>query len=461
MVRNLPLHWASFEMLDVIDYEGGSQPPKKDFIYEPKVGYVRLIQIRDYGDKPFPTYVPESRKLKYTAEDDIMIARYGGSAGNDSLGRICSGIKGAYNVALAKVIYPTAILPKSFVKYLLDGPWLKERLNSLSRSCQSGFNRDDLKDLALPLPPLNEQKRIIEKLDVILPKVKSARSRLEKIPAILKKFRQSVFAVACSGRLTEDWREGKLNSDDWKDVTLFDLISEGPQNGLYKHKDFYGSGTLIVRIDNFYDGYLNDWSGMKRLSLNQKELDTYRLNENDILINRVNSIDFLGKSALVRKLKEPAVYESNMMRFNVRQEIVDPEYLIKYLNSISGYQELRKNAKDAVNQSSINQDDVKAVAVTLPPLKEQHEIVRRVEKLFALADSLETKYKKAIERVEKIEQSILAKAFRGELVEPDPNDEPAEELLKRILAEKAKLEGGKKLNKKQVINRQTSIRRRR
>jgi len=81
--------------------------------------------------------------------------------------------------------------------------------------------------------------------------------------------------------------------------------------------------------------------------------------------------------------------------------------------------------------------------LTLPSLEEQQEIVRRVEKLFALADSLETKYKKAIQRVEKIEQSILAKAFRGELADPDPNDEPAAELLNRILEEKAKLESGK------------------
>ncbi|MEI7748553.1 MAG: hypothetical protein WCI81_05720, partial [Chlorobiaceae bacterium] len=84
---------------------------------------------------------------------------------------------------------------------------------------------------------------------------------------------------------------------------------------------------------------------------------------------------------------------------------------------------------------------------------EQQEIVRRVEKLFALADSLEAKYKKAVERVEKIEQSVLAKAFRGELAEPDPNDEPAEELLKRILDEKAKLDGGRKTKSRRVSKR--------
>jgi type I restriction enzyme S subunit len=84
------------------------------------------------------------------------------------------------------------------------------------------------------------------------------------------------------------------------------------------------------------------------------------------------------------------------------------------------------------------------IFIPLPPLEEQQEMVRRVEKLFAHADSLEAKYKKAIQRIEKIEQSVLAKAFRGELTDPDPNDEPATDLLKRILKEKAKLESTKK-----------------
>ena len=126
-------------------------------------------------------------------------------------------------------------------------------------------------------------------------------------------------------------------------------------------------------------------------------------------------------------------------------------YHIKYVAIFLNYQSellLKKSKGSAINNLLIGQ--IKEYQIPLPPLEEQHEIVRRVEKLFALADSIEAKYKKALERVEKLEQSILAKAFRGELVEPDPNDEPAEELLKRILEEKAKIEGGKKTRKPKV-----------
>jgi len=99
-------------------------------------------------------------------------------------------------------------------------------------------------------------------------------------------------------------------------------------------------------------------------------------------------------------------------------------------------------------QPFLSLDTIKALPIYLPPLEEQHEIVRRVERLFALADSLEAKYQKARERVDKIEQALLAKAFRGELAPPDLQDEPADALLQRILAEKAQLETGKKMRQK-------------
>lgn len=109
---------------------------------------------------------------------------------------------------------------------------------------------------------------------------------------------------------------------------------------------------------------------------------------------------------------------------------------------------MRNNASGtAGSMPKINQRVLEKIIVFLPPLEEQHEIVRRVEKLFALAASLEAKYSKAMQRVAKIEQALLAKAFRGELAPPDPQDEPAEVLLQRILAEKAKSEAGPKTRK--------------
>jgi type I restriction enzyme S subunit len=203
---------------------------------------------------------------------------------------------------------------------------------------------------------------------------------------------------------------------------------------------------MILRINNFYDGEINEWNTLKRLTIEDNEYKIYALQNDDIIVNRVNSIPFLGKSAIVRNLPEPCVFESNMMRIKFNNEIVSPFYIIRYLNSMPGLEELRKNAKHAVNQASINQKDVKAVLVPLPTLKEQNEIVRRIEQLFAFADKIETRYTKAKAILDKLPQSILSKAFRGELVPQDPDDEPARVLLERIRAEKEKL--GRKGDKK-------------
>jgi type I restriction enzyme, S subunit len=115
---------------------------------------------------------------------------------------------------------------------------------------------------------------------------------------------------------------------------------------------------------------------------------------------------------------------------------------------LSGLEELRKNAKHAVNHSSINQTDVSCSLFNLPPLPEQHEIVRRVEEIFALADQIEARYKKAKEHVDRLTQSILAKTFLGELVPQDPNDEPASELLKRIATAREAAKPQRRLTKR-------------
>ncbi len=284
--------------------------------------------------------------------------------------------------------------------------------------------------LPFKVAPLNEQTRIADQLDKLLSRIQACNDRINTIPALLKRFRQAVLAAATSGVLTEDWRAGADLS--YKHVSLGALISDGPQNGLYKHASSYGAGTGILRIDMFYDGEVTGWEVMKRLQVDASELDTYGLSVGDIVVNRVNSPPYVGKAALIRELAEPTVFESNMMRIRLDDEQVLPEYCIHYLSSQEGLSQLRRNVKHAVNQSSINQTDVKAVQVPLPCIAEQAEIVRRVEALFKLADRIEARYIAARAQAQRVTPLLLAKAFRGELVPQDPNDEPASVLLERI-----------------------------
>ncbi|MUK37737.1 hypothetical protein GNP82_09250 [Aliivibrio fischeri] len=320
-------------------------------------------------------------------------------------------------------------------------------LNAQHAVNQSSLNQKKIKAFSIPLPPLAEQKRIVEKLDEVLAQVDTIKVRLDGIPSLLKRFRQSVLASAVSGKLTKEWR-GVGSEPFGKQVKLGELLKDGPQNGLYKPSRFYGNGTKIFRIDSFYDGELVDWETIKRVDLEEQEVDKYRVNIDDVLVNRVNSIEYLGKCALVRELPENAVFESNIMRMSIDTEKALPAFVTTFLRSIVGLQELRKNAKLAVNQASINQTDVKNCLLYLPKIEEQKEIVRLVDQYFAFADTIEAQVKKAQARVNNLAQSILAKAFRGELVPQDPNDEPADKLLERIAQARIEAEALAKAAKK-------------
>lgn len=329
--------------------------------------------------------------------------------------------------------------------------YLEKFFNSLSLeswvtgSAQPKLTKKNLESIPYPLAPLAEQKRIVEKLDEVLAQVDTIKARLDGIPDLLKRFRQSVLASAVSGKLTEEWRGIKSFGEY---VELGELLKDGPQNGLYKPSRFYGNGTKIFRIDSFYDGELVNWEAIKRVELEEQEIAKYSVGIDDVLVNRVNSIEYLGKCALVRELPENAVFESNIMRMSIDTEKALPAFVTIFLRSISGLKELRKNAKLAVNQASINQTDVKGCVLPLPKIEEQKEIVRLVDQYFAFADTIEAQVKKAQARVDNLTQSILAKAFRGELVPQDPNDEPADKLLERIAEARKEAEALAKAAKK-------------
>ena len=220
--------------------------------------------------------------------------------------------------------------------------------------------------------------------------------------------------------------------ESWENLKFENIIEDGPQNGLYKPQTAYGTGTKILRIDCFYDGVVLPWENLKRLALTKNEIEQYHLNVNDIVINRVNSMAYLGKSALIRELPEECVFESNMMRITLNTRMVIPEYAIKYLNSVIGVQELRKNAKQAVNQASINQQDVKNAAIKLPKLDEQAKIVHILDDLLAKEQQAKEAAEGVLGQIDLIKKAILALAFRGELGTNDPSEESAVELLKQI-----------------------------
>jgi type I restriction enzyme S subunit len=343
-----------------------------------------------------------------------------------------------------------------------------------------GLNRDTLYDQQLPIAPLPEQKRIVAKVEELLTRVNSAKERLTKVSVILKRFRQAVLSAACSGRLTEDWRDKELdigssvstwngnedlpNSWGWKSIR--DLasskkgsIQSGPFGSNLLHSEFRSTGVLVIGIDNVLDGKFS-FGKRHRISHQKYEsLKKYAARPLDVLVTVMATV---GRCCVLPSDIETAIITKHVYRITADHNVVNPYYLMQCIRGCPAVLAQIQSETQGVTRPGINGAILKRINIPVPPITEQHEIVRRVESMFKLADAVEKRIEAAKARAEKLTQSILAKAFRGELVPTEAElarrerraYESASELLARIKAEREatkKPESGQRYRAKKKI----------
>ena len=175
MPFEIPNSWLWLSHNDILEISGGSQPAKSYFKETPEDGYIRLYQIRDYGEHPVPVYIPIELASKTTQKGDILLARYGGS-----LGKVFIAEDGAYNVAMAKVIFKFEhLLDKEFVYFYYLSKLYQDKLQTISRTAQAGFNSSDFEDMYFPLPPIDEQQRIVHRIKSLYSAIDNIQKALE------------------------------------------------------------------------------------------------------------------------------------------------------------------------------------------------------------------------------------------------------------------------------------------
>lgn len=253
------------------------------------------------------------------------------------------------------------------------------------------LRKGDIESLKFPLPPLNEQKRIAEKLDTLLARVDSCQTHLERVPQILKRFRQSVLAAATSGRLTQEWREEKGIANSR--VTNLGEIIKVSSGKFLPAKSMAKNGKIPVFGGNGITGYH----------------DQANVSVETLVIGRVG---FYCGSIHMTPIN--AWITDNALIVSHDESTALKRFLFYALQGI----DLRVNDSSTA-QPVISGQKIYPLRILIPDVKEQAEIVRRVEKLFAFADRLEARYYSASEQIERLTPSLLAKAFRGELVEQE------------------------------------------
>ncbi|WP_421248106.1 restriction endonuclease subunit S [Aeromonas jandaei] len=291
--------------------------------------------------------------------------------------------------------------------------------------------------------PLAEQKIIADKLDTLLTQVENTKTNLERVHGILKTFRQSVLTAAVSGKLTEEWRELNNQSlDMWKVGPLGDFIEKPTYGSSAKSQP---EGLIpVLRMGNLQDGNL-DWSNLVYTS-DPEEIKKYTLSAGDVLFNRTNSPELVGKTSIFRGERE-AVYAGYLIRIRCKENL-NPEFLNYLLNSPDAKDYCYQVKSDGVSQSNINAQKIKAYIIRVPTIIEQTEIVRRIVDLFTFADSIKQKTNTALDRLHILTQSIMAKAFHGELtadwradnLDLITGDNSAKTLLKKIKAKREAIE---------------------
>ena len=260
------------------------------------------------------------------------------------------------------------------------------------------LNKATLSKREIEVFPINKQKRIVDILNKVSAVIEAHKQELQHLDVLIK------------ARFVEMFGDPELNDKEWPCKTLGDVLSVEPQNGLYKPQSAYkqdGTGTPIVRIDAFYDGKVTDFNKLRRLVCSDAEKEKYILQENDIVINRVNSIEYLGKCAQIIGMREPTVYESNMMRFHVDETRVDPCFMTRLLCSTFIYRQILNRAKKAVNQASINQRDVQSFTVIIPPIDLQKQFASFVNQV----DKSKAAVQKSLDKTQLLFDSLMQKYF--------------------------------------------------
>lgn len=302
------------------------------------------------------------------------------------------------------------------------------------------------------LAPLAEQKVIADKLDALLVQVEVIKAHLERVSTIIKTFRQSVLTAAISGRLTNDWRElNKQSLGMWKHGTLGDFV-EKPTYGSSAKSQPEGL-VPVLRMGNLQDGKI-DWANLAYTS-DPEEIKKYKLSAGDVLFNRTNSPELVGKTSIFRGERD-AVYAGYLIRIKCKENL-NPEFLNYLLNSQDAKDYCYQVKSDGVSQSNINAQKLIAYTISVPSMVEQTEIVCRIEEIFSFADNITQKTSVALERVNKLTQSILTKAFRGELTADWRTANP--ELIRGDNSAKALLEKIQAQRKAIVKQPKTSIKR--
>ncbi|MCX2837876.1 restriction endonuclease subunit S [Salinimicrobium sp. MT39] len=374
------------------------------------------------------SFVNENQKIH---KGDVVIV---GSTGSKKLiGKAGIAKKDYENVsfgAFLMVIRPVKGINASFFDYYFLSDNYREKIRELAGGINiNNIRKEYIEGLKFPLPPLPEQIRIVAKLDTLFEQLEGINTSLERIPGLLKNFRQQVLTQAVTGKLTEEWRKGK-EVDKWKKLKVKQFTSKvgsgsTPRGGSEAYKS---SGIPLIRSMNIH------FSGIKKKGLafidegQGARLKNVIVEENDVLLNITGAS--IGRVCLAPQEFHGARVNQHVSIIRPKKP-VSPEFLNFYFAS-NVIQDFIFKENYGVTRQALTKTQLLNMEVLVPSEEEQKEIVRRLKGFFVKADAIELQFESLKSKVNSLPQTILQKAFKGELVPQLESDGDARELLEEI-----------------------------
>ncbi|WP_342494234.1 restriction endonuclease subunit S [Bacillus sp. FSL M7-0307] len=473
-------NWVFTKLGNVVNSVKGKKP--KELLGNKGEGTIPYVTISylTKGVTEETQYVPEQISKVKCNKDDVLMVWDGARSG-----LVGKGVEGEIGSTLVRL--DSKRIDKDYLYYFLLSKY--DYINSNHRGTGiPHVNPEVLWNITFPLPPLNEQKRIAGKVERLLGKIEEVEKKIKDLPNLLDRLRKSLLEAAFLGELSEAWRisteniesvtkliervnkdreqkilkekkmakiegrsprrikSGKVMEEDVNlpnipDTWVWDIFQNVAdiQGGVTKGKKYGNKSKVSVpylRVANVQEGYLY-FDEVKEIAVSQEDVNKYQLAIGDLLITEGGDRDKLGRCAIWNNEIPGCIHQNHIYRARLYAGL-KPEYISYMLRTRFAKTYFFDNASQSVNLASINMTVLGKLPIPIPPEEEQEKIVEVINYYFNIFGKVEEEYYQVKEKLDTLKQSILSKAFQGELGTDDPSDENAIELLKEILQEQVK-----------------------
>lgn len=401
---------------------------------------IRIIRITNVQDgfiqDKKPVYYPlESQKeiTPFMLKDGDFLMSLTGNVGRVAI-IDASFLPAALNqrVACLRIKSEDSVRKEYIFYFCLQKQFISDCIKSAKGSAQLNMSTEWLKEYPIPLPPLAEQQRIVDRIESLFTKLDEAKEKAQAVVDSFETHKAAILHKAFTGELTAKWREEHgVGMESWEKKSVDELCGS-LKYGTAKKSNASGS-VVVLRMGNLQQGEI-DWSDLA-YSNDPDDIEKYKLFPGDVLFNRTNSAALVGKTAIYRG-EHPAIYAGYLIKLDYDHDKIIGDYLTYALNTLDAKKYCNSVKTDGVNQSNINAKKIGAYSFNVPSIPEQEKIVAVIQKLLSKEQQSKAAAEAVLDQIDLMKKSILACAFRGELGTNDPSEESAAELLKRGLEKK-------------------------